>query len=142
MSTSRKHSGWARAPSRVNLVRWHTGYNDGFVLPTTIDRALYGAVHRRDDHEVSIAEPDHPVATARQTKGVYGARKPGAGFDESVVCLAADPAVSPLQRRLTERYAERFGREPTLYVVQGRESGGSGASSNADGPVASTVLPH
>ena len=31
----------ARAPGRVNLIGGHTDYNDGFVLPATIDRAVY-----------------------------------------------------------------------------------------------------
>lgn len=72
----------------------------------------------RDDYEVSIPELDHLVATARQTEGVYGARMTGAGFGGCVVCLTADAALKRLQRRLTERYEERFGQEPTLHVVE------------------------
>ena len=82
--------------------------------------ALMSAAHEslRDDYEVSIAELDGLVATARETDGVYGARMTGAGFGGCVVCLAADAAVSRLQRRLADRYEERFEREPTLYVVE------------------------
>lgn len=82
--------------------------------------ALMSAAHEslRDDYEVSIAELDHLVATARETEGVYGARMTGAGFGGCVVCLTADSALETLQRRLTERYVERFDREPTLYVVE------------------------
>ena len=38
----------ARAPGRVNLLGDHTDYNDGFVLPMTIDRAVGYALRRRD----------------------------------------------------------------------------------------------
>ncbi|MFB6273055.1 MAG: galactokinase [Salinibacter sp.] len=82
--------------------------------------ALMSTAHEslRDDYEVSIEELDHLVATARNTDGTYGARMTGAGFGGCVVCLVAEAAAAALQRRLTERYAERFGREPTLYVVE------------------------
>ncbi|MFB6279915.1 MAG: galactokinase [Salinibacter sp.] len=82
--------------------------------------ALMSAAHEslRDDYEVSTAELDHLVDTARSTEGVYGARMTGAGFGGCVVCLTVDAALPALQRRLTERYAERFDREPTLYVVE------------------------
>lgn len=71
-----------------------------------------------ENYEVSIAELDYLVATARQTEGVYGARMTGAGFGGCVVCLAADTAVESIQQRLTDQYAERFNREPVLYVVE------------------------
>lgn len=36
-----------RAPGRVNLIGEHTDYNDGFVLPIAIDRAVHVAIGRR-----------------------------------------------------------------------------------------------
>lgn len=43
-----------RAPGRVNLIGDHTDYNDGFVLPMTIDRAVYVALRRREDRSVQL----------------------------------------------------------------------------------------
>ena len=44
----------ARAPGRVNLLGEHTDYNDGYVLPMTIDRAVWLALRRRADDRVRL----------------------------------------------------------------------------------------
>ena len=46
-----------RAPGRVNLIGEHTDYNDGFVLPMAIDRALYLALRPCPD-KVSLVSLD------------------------------------------------------------------------------------
>jgi len=38
-----------RAPGRINLIGEHTDYNEGFVLPAAIDRAVWFAVSPRND---------------------------------------------------------------------------------------------
>ncbi len=38
-----------RAPGRINLIGEHTDYNQGFVLPAAIDKAIWLAAGRRDD---------------------------------------------------------------------------------------------
>ncbi|MDD2922325.1 MAG: galactokinase [Anaerolineales bacterium] len=43
-----------RAPGRVNLIGEHTDYNDGFVLPMAIDRAVWIALAVRSDREVRV----------------------------------------------------------------------------------------
>jgi len=47
-----------RAPGRVNLIGEHTDYNEGFVLPMAIDRAIWIALRRRSDRTVRICSLD------------------------------------------------------------------------------------
>ena len=47
-----------RAPGRVNLIGEHTDYNDGFVLPLAIDRAIWIALRPHDDSRVLVHSVD------------------------------------------------------------------------------------
>ena len=47
-----------RSPGRVNLIGEHTDYNNGFVLPAAINKAIYFSVSRRIDDEVHIVSLD------------------------------------------------------------------------------------
>ncbi len=40
-----------RAPGRINLIGEHTDYNNGFVLPAAIDKAIYFAISTRNDRK-------------------------------------------------------------------------------------------
>lgn len=48
----------ARAPGRVNLIGDHTDYNDGYVLPMAIDRAVWLAMRGRSDRRVVVHSLD------------------------------------------------------------------------------------
>ncbi len=48
-----------RAPGRVNLIGEHTDYNDGFVLPMAIDRAIWIVLRAREDDRVRVASLDY-----------------------------------------------------------------------------------
>ncbi|MEI7987877.1 MAG: galactokinase [Chloroflexota bacterium] len=47
-----------RAPGRANIIGEHTDYNDGFVLPMTIDRAVWIALKPRLDRNVMVHSID------------------------------------------------------------------------------------
>ncbi|AQG78242.1 galactokinase [Spirosoma montaniterrae] len=46
------------SPGRVNLIGEHTDYNEGFVLPAAIDKAVYLAVGPRADNELHFIAHD------------------------------------------------------------------------------------
>jgi len=54
----------AYAPGRVSLIGGHTDYNDGFVLPTTIDRAIFIALRPRSDAMVHLCSLNMEEAVA------------------------------------------------------------------------------
>jgi galactokinase len=43
-----------RSPGRVNIIGEHTDYNEGFVLPAAIDKAIYSAIGKREDDTIHI----------------------------------------------------------------------------------------
>lgn len=43
-----------RSPGRVNIIGEHTDYNNGFVLPAAIDKAVYVAVAPREDEQIKL----------------------------------------------------------------------------------------
>ena len=48
----------SKSPGRINIIGEHTDYNEGFVLPTAIDKAVYVALSKRDDSEIHLFAED------------------------------------------------------------------------------------
>ena len=49
---------FVQSPGRINLIGEHTDYNQGFVLPAAIDKAIYLAIGKRADKEVHLISAD------------------------------------------------------------------------------------
>lgn len=91
------------------------------------DLATFGRLmnesHRslREDYEVSCAELDFLVKTARYLEGVYGARMTGGGFGGCTVNLVQKDGTQAFCRSITVAYREQFGIEATTYIIRPSE---------------------
>lgn len=47
-----------RSPGRINIIGEHTDYNEGFVLPTAIDKAIYVGIGKRNDDLIRLYAED------------------------------------------------------------------------------------
>ncbi|MFZ2358835.1 MAG: galactokinase [Anaerolineae bacterium] len=74
-----------RAPGRVNLIGEHTDYNDGFVLPMAIDRAVWIALRPRPDGQVHVHSLDLEQSA---TFDLAALRREDAGWAEYVKGVA------------------------------------------------------
>ena len=43
-----------RSPGRINIIGEHTDYNEGFVLPAAIDKAIYVAVDKSGNDQINL----------------------------------------------------------------------------------------
>jgi len=59
-----------RSPGRVNLIGEHTDYNNGFVLPAAINKAIYMAISRRDDQLIHLVSFDLDLSYMGDTREV------------------------------------------------------------------------
>lgn len=51
-----------KSPGRINIIGEHTDYNEGFVMPAAIDKAIYIAVSKREDDEIHLFAKDYEQA--------------------------------------------------------------------------------
>ena len=67
---------FVRAPGRINLIGEHTDYNNGFVLPAAIDKAIYFAISPRNDQKCKLYAYDlddsHEFTLANTSKSDKG----------------------------------------------------------------------
>jgi galactokinase len=79
---------------------------------------LMGASHRslRDLYQVSCAELDAMVEAAEELPGYYGGRMTGGGFGGCTVNLVASEHAEAFRESIAERYRERTGISPEIYV--------------------------
>jgi galactokinase len=65
----------ARSPGRINLIGEHTDYNNGFVLPAAIDKAVYIVITPRKDNEIHLHSvdliEDYTTNTGELTKSMF-----------------------------------------------------------------------
>lgn len=57
-NTAEKDFRLFRSPGRINLIGEHTDYNNGFVLPASVDKAVYFAISPRNDNQVILHAVD------------------------------------------------------------------------------------
>ena len=80
---------------------------------------LFYASHAslRDLYAVSAPELDYLVELAQEA-GILGARMTGGGFGGATIHLVHDDRVDDYAAFVTERYTERFKRQPTVFTVR------------------------
>lgn len=106
-----------RAPGRINLIGEHTDYNDGFVLPAAIDKAIYFAVSKREDRNISLFAYDLDDAYEFSLDNLFKSDKGWANF---LIGMVAE--ITRNNDKLTQGFNVVFGGDVPL---------GAGLSSSA-----------
>ncbi|PIZ17331.1 galactokinase [Candidatus Desantisbacteria bacterium CG_4_10_14_0_8_um_filter_48_22] len=72
----------------------------------------------KDLYEVSCAELDLIVDTAREVKGTFGCRMTGGGFGGCAIALVKESSINDFVKLMEERYSARTGKKPEIYVCE------------------------
>ena len=70
------------------------------------------------DYEVSCVESDYLVELVKENPKVYGARMMGGGFGGCTINLIENEAVEEVKEYIIEKYKQKFGKEPKVYVTK------------------------
>lgn len=115
----------ARGPGRVNIIGEHTDYNDGFVLPIAIDRAITIVGTRRADRQVQAYSLDFNELTQFSLDEIEPSRRePWSNYIRGVLLYMQ----------------EQFELPGMNLIVSGNIPRGAGLSSSAGFEVATAMF--
>ncbi len=78
----------------------------------------------RVDYEVTCAELDAVVESARTCDGVYGARMTGGGFGGCAIILARTDAIDAINEKVSAAFAKQFGRDCSIFNTRAVDGAG------------------
>lgn len=73
------------SPGRINIIGEHTDYNEGFVLPASIDKVILVAIDKRNDQEVHLYSIKYKESFSTHLSAIKPAEKQWASYILGVV---------------------------------------------------------
>jgi galactokinase len=69
-----------KSPGRINIIGEHTDYNEGFVLPAAIDKAIYVAISKRNDDEIHLFSESYQQSHVAKVANIQKSDKGWANY--------------------------------------------------------------